>query len=197
MKDQSQQDPFKIFLHWFEQAKQNEKYDPTIMALATATKTGKPSVRMVLFKAFDQRGLVFYTNFGSRKAKELENNPFAALCFYWPEIDKQVRIEGSVELIDVEEADAYFLTRSRESRIGAWASKQSQPLADSKDLERRIKKYEQQFLDKEVTRPEFWSGYRVIPDIFEFWERGEHRLHKRTCFARNKNKLWDVQYLYP
>lgn len=188
--------PFEIFTQWFAEAKQKEKYDPTMVSLATATPNGKPSIRIVLLKGFDEKGFVFYTNMGSHKAQEMQQNPFVALCFYWPEIDKQVRIEGHVEKVTNEEADNYFLTRTRESRIGSWASKQSQFLTDEKELDERFKKYEQQFVDKEVNRPEFWSGFRVLPDYFEFWERGKHRLHKRTCFNKEQQQ-WKVEHLYP
>lgn len=188
--------PFEIFTQWFAEAKQKEKYDPTMVSLATATPNGKPSIRIVLLKGFNEKGFVFYTNMGSHKAQEMQQNPFVALCFYWPEIDKQVRIEGHVEKVTNEEADNYFLTRTRESRIGAWASKQSQFLKEEKELDERFKKYEQQFANEEVNRPEFWSGFRVLPDYFEFWERGKHRLHKRTCYQKNMDQ-WKIAQLYP
>jgi pyridoxamine 5'-phosphate oxidase len=188
--------PFKIFLEWFEEAKHSETQDPTIMSLATANKQGVPSVRIALLKAFDERGFVFYTNLQSRKAKELLENPYAAICFYWPTYDREIRIEGKVELVSDEQADDYFATRPRGRQLAAWASKQSQSMKDPEELFERVKKFEKKFQHRKIPRPEFWSGFRLVPSLIEFWKRGEHRLHQRICFYKTK-RGWKMKYLYP
>lgn len=190
-------DPMTIFAAWYAEAAAKEKHDYTAMSLATATAAGKPSVRTVLLKAFDQMGFVFYTNFNSRKAQELLANPYAALCFFWQTIDKQVRIEGKVEVVSSAEADHYFASRARGSQIGAWASQQSQSLKDPLHLQQRVEKYTQQFEGHEVPRPDYWSGFRVVPERIEFWERGEYRLHQRTVYQRNERLEWEKTFLYP
>lgn len=189
-------DPLNMFSKWFAQAKNKVPYDPTIMTLATATKTGKPSARIVLLKKFDEDGFVFYTNLRSHKGKELKNNPYAALCFFWPELDKQVRIEGKVKMISDIEADEYFATRPRQSQIGAWASNQSRRLESLGALYRNVKRYHEKFRNSPVPRPKYWVGFRLKPKLIEFWERGEHRLHERTCF-RLKRGEWQMEFLYP
>lgn len=188
--------PLKLFDDWFVLARKSEQHDATAMALATATREGKPSVRIVLLKAFDERGFVFYTNLQSRKAKELLENPQAALCCYWPMLDKQVRIEGKVEIVTDEEANNYFATRARGSQISAWASKQSAEVKDPEELFTRVKEYEKKYSDQNIPRPEFWSGFRLIPEMMEFWQRGDHRLHERFCFYKTANG-WGKKFLYP
>jgi len=166
------------------------------MVLATADGEGRPSARYVLLKAFDERGFVFYTNYDSRKARTLAENPYAALCFYWPSIDKQVRIEGRVERVTDAEADAYFATRPRASQVGAWASTQSAPLASRGDLERRVAEAAARFEGRPVARPPYWSGFRLVPNAIEFWTRDPARLHERELYQRN-GSAWTRTLLYP
>jgi len=192
-----QHNPFQLFADWFATAQQKSVHDATAMVLATATSKGVPSARVVLLKNFDERGFVFYTNLMSRKAQELTANPNAALCFYWPIMDQQIRVEGKVEAVTPEEADRYFATRPRESQIGAWASKQSQPLTDSKDLQERVEAISQRFAENAISRPYFWSGFRLIPHTMEFWQQGPHRLHQRTCYNKQTDASWKVEFLYP
>ncbi len=189
-------DPFDEFTLWFDQAKADEPSDYDAVALATALADGRPSVRMVLMRAFDRRGFVFYTNIGSRKTREMNENPAAAMCFHWKSIDRQIRIEGSVEQVEDGEADAYFESRPRESQIGAWASKQSQVLQGRFTLERRVAKYAAKFGIAKIPRPEFWSGYRLNPDSFEFWDKRPFRLHERTLYSR-RGDAWSYVKLYP
>ena len=181
---------------WLEEAKASEPAYAEAMSLATATKSGIPSVRIVLLKAFSELGFDFYTNLTSRKAGELTENPNAALCFHWKSLDKQIRIEGAIARISDEEADAYFATRPRASRIGAWASKQSQPMKDRFEFETRIAKYTARFNIGDVPRPDFWSGYRLIPRRIEFWQEKKFRLHDRTVFVL-EGEHWGQEKLYP
>jgi pyridoxamine 5'-phosphate oxidase len=197
MKSPMEHSPIKLFAEWFAEAKQKSNGDPTAMTLATATSQGIPSVRVVLLKGFDERGFVFYTNMLSRKARELIVNPQAALCFYWPGLDKQVRIEGRVDLIDDEEADRYFASRSRESQIGAWASKQSQPLTEPEDLFERVQELTERFETNPIPRPPFWSGFCLMPARMEFWRQGPHRLHQRICYYKQIDGSWKYEFLYP
>jgi pyridoxamine 5'-phosphate oxidase len=170
--------------------------DPSAMALGTVGEGGQPSVRIVLLKAFDARGFVFYTNYEGRKGRHLLTNPKAALCFYWPTIDVQVRIEGSVTKVADKEADAYFATRHRLSQIGAWASRQSEPLETPTALDERVKKYEREFAGKEVPRPKYWSGFRVSPERIEFWKAKPNRLHERHLYTR-VSAGWKIETIYP
>jgi pyridoxamine 5'-phosphate oxidase len=170
--------------------------DPSAMALGTVEEGGQPSVRIVLLKAFDERGFVFYTNYEGRKGRHLLSNPKAALCFYWPTIDIQVRIEGTVTKVTDKEADAYFATRHRLSQIGAWASRQSEPLETPTALDERVKKYESQFAGKAVPRPKYWSGFRVSPERIEFWKGKPNRLHERHLYTR-AGAGWNVETIYP
>jgi pyridoxamine 5'-phosphate oxidase len=170
--------------------------DPTAMALGTVEEDGQPAVRIVLLKAFDERGFVFYTNYEGRKGRHLLAHPKAALCFYWAAIDIQVRIEGAVTKVADAEADAYFATRARLSQIGAWASRQSEPLENPCALDERVRKYEEQFAGKDVSRPKFWSGFRVRPDRIEFWKAKPNRLHERHLYTRADNS-WKIETLYP
>jgi pyridoxamine 5'-phosphate oxidase len=170
--------------------------DPSAMALGTVDEGGEPSVRIVLLKAFDDRGFVFYTNYAGRKGRDLLSNPKAALCFYWPTIDVQVRIEGTVTKVAEKEADAYFATRHRLSQIGAWASRQSEPLETPTALDERVKKYEIEFAGKDVPRPKYWSGFRVSPERIEFWKGKPNRLHERHLYTR-VGAGWKIETIYP
>jgi pyridoxamine 5'-phosphate oxidase len=170
--------------------------DHSVMALGTVGEGGQPSVRIVLLKAFDERGFVFYTNYEGRKGRQLLSNPKGALCFFWPTIDIQVRVEGAVTKVTDGEADAYFATRHRLSQIGAWASRQSQPLETPTALDERVRKYEQEFAGKDVPRPKYWSGFRVSPERIEFWKGKPNRLHERHLYTRVGN-TWKVETIYP
>ncbi len=170
--------------------------EPNAMALATVEEGVQPAVRIVLLKSFDERGFVFYTNHEGRKGKHLLAHPRAALCFYWPPLQIQVRIEGTVTKVADEEADAYFASRQRPSQIGAWASRQSEPLETATALDDRVAKYEKEFTGRSVPRPEFWSGFRVRPDRIEFWKGRPNRLHERHLYTR-ADKSWKIETLYP
>ena len=166
------------------------------MSLATIEEREQPSVRIVLLKSFDERGFVFYTNYEGRKGRHLLAHPRAALCFYWAPLDVQVRVEGAVTRVSNDEADAYFATRARLSQIGAWASKQSEPLEKPDALDERVRKYEKKFDGKAVPRPPFWSGFRVAAERIEFWKGKPNRLHERHLYTRNGDS-WKIETLYP
>ncbi|MFT6580896.1 MAG: pyridoxamine 5'-phosphate oxidase [Alphaproteobacteria bacterium] len=191
--------PLSLFTEWFEQAKQAEINEPTAVTLATANKDGRPSARMVLLKNHDENGFVFYTNLESRKGDELRENPFAALLFHWKSLKRQIRIEGSIELVPESEAEAYFASRDRGSQIGAWASDQSRPLSGRFELEKNIAKFAAKFGVSAIPKPAHWSGFRLCPDYFEFWDDGKFRLHDRIVYKRgtDANKAWDTQRLFP
>ncbi len=193
---QAGSDPIALFHEWFGAARESGILLPEAMTLATATKEGMPSARMVLLKSADTDGFVFYTNYDSRKAGELEANPQAALCFHWAVLQRQVRVEGDVTRVSSEESEAYFRTRARGSRIGAWASQQSATLEDRALLEERVRRYEQQYPGDDVPLPPFWGGYRVAPRRIEFWQGRVSRLHDRLLYLRQPDG-WRVQRLYP
>jgi pyridoxamine 5'-phosphate oxidase len=188
-------DPLQRFGEWLDAAKASALPEPTAMALATADRAGNPSVRMVLLKGFDRAGFVFYTNLGSPKACDLEENPKAELCFYWAPA-RQVRVRGAVEPVTRAEADAYFASRPRISQLGAWASRQSQPLGGYAELERAVTAFALRFAVKMVPRPDFWSGFRLVPAQIEFWEQRPFRLHHRVRFTYGAEG-WEEQDLFP
>ena len=188
-------EPFAPFRRWLDKAWQGEP-NAHAMTLATTTSEGRPSARAVLLKGLDDRGFVFYTNLESRKSRELLTNPHAALCFMWKSLNRQVRIEGPVELVSDEEADAYFASRPHHSQIGAWASDQSQPLPSRAELERRVEEFARRFPEGAVPRPPHWSGFRVVPVSIEFWQERPFRLHDRLLFVREGTE-WRRERLFP
>ena len=190
-------DPFARFQAWMSAAEASEPSDPNAMTVVTATPDGKPSARTILLKTLDSRGFVFYTNRESRKAGELAANSQIALLLFWKSLARQIRIEGKVEHVTDTEADAYYATRPRISRLGAWASDQSRPLASRVALERRLAEYELKYPGENIPRPPHWSGYRVIPAHFEFWQNMPFRLHDRTTYARMEDGSWATGKLFP
>lgn len=189
-------DPIALFAEWYGEAAKCGLKEPTAVTLATADGQGRPTARMVLLKGHDERGFVFYTNTQSRKGDALRENPFAALCFYWPPLGRQLLVEGAVEPVAEEEADAYFASRDRQARIGAWASAQSRPMEGRFVLEREIARFAAKFAVGEVPRPPHWSGYRLTPDRIEFWREGAFRLHHRRVFIRQGDG-WTTMRLFP
>jgi pyridoxamine 5'-phosphate oxidase len=190
-------DPYTRFQSWMADAEASEPNDPNAMIVVTATPDGLPSARAILLKGVDPRGFVFYTNKESRKAAELAANPQIALLFHWKTLGRQVRIEGHVEDVTDAEADAYYASRPRISRLGAWASQQSRPLAERAVLERRLADYEATYPGDDIPRPPYWSGYRVIPRRFEFWQNMPYRLHDRTTFTPDAAGGWAIGKLFP
>lgn len=189
-------DPIARFEAWMAEAARSEPNDPNAVCLATSTPDGRPSARMVLLKGVDPRGFVFYTNLESRKGTELAANPHAALCFHWKTLARSVRVEGAVEPVAAEEADAYYASRARGSRIGAWASRQSRPLESRFALEKAVAEHTVRFGLGEIPRPPFWSGFRVLPARIEFWRDMPFRLHDRQVFHRD-GAGWRLEALYP
>lgn len=188
--------PIELFKEWMAEACKTEAVDPEAMALATIGTDGKPSVRMVLLKSVDQDGFCFYTNMESRKGGDLANNPHVALCFHWKSQARQIRVEGKAGMVPVAQVDAYFKTRHPLSRLGAWASQQSRPLASRKELEDRVASFEKKFAGQEIPRPPHWAGYRVVPQKIEFWQEGKGRLHDRFLFTRQGDD-WTMVRLNP
>lgn len=192
-------DPIELFQQQLAEARglpRDQMPEPTAFALATVNENGQPSVRMLLLKEVDDRGFVFYTNLESRKGVDLTKNPYAAMNFHWSPLERQVRIEGKVVSVSDEEADAYFATRPRGSQIGAWASRQSRPMDRASDLDARVAEYEKRFEGRDVPRPPFWSGFRLVPSTIEFWKGKPSRLHDRQLYMRD-GAAWRVTLLYP
>ena len=191
-------DPFELFEKWFSEAKKKEINDPNALALGTASKEGIPSVRMVLLKGFDKNGFVFYTNLNSQKGEELKKNPNASMCFHWKSLLRQIRIVGTLKLVDNKTADDYYNSRAYESRIGAWASKQSSFLENRSELLENMEIFRKKYNDKEnVPRPIHWSGWCLKPSSIEFWLDGENRIHERLKYISDENNIWVKKLLSP
>ena len=191
-------DPIHLFDTWMEEAKKTEPNDPNAVALATSSKNNVPSVRMVLLKDFSQDGFVFYTNLDSQKGHELKQNPNVAMCFHWKSLLRQIRVNGTVSLVPNEVADDYYNSRSYESRIGAWASKQSKELKDREQLDNSIEEYKKKYADKnKVPRPNYWSGWNLSPSSIEFWLDGDNRIHERLKYTKNSKGEWIRSLLSP
>lgn len=190
------QTPFSLFGTWFEDAKRSEASDPNAMTVATVGANGRPASRTVLLKNWDERGFVFYGNLGSRKAQDMQATPYVALLFHWKSLQRQIRIEGKVVPVEGGEADAYFATRPRASQLGAWASLQSQPLESRAQFEARLSEMDARFAGQDVPRPAFWSGWRLVPDYFEFWQGVDFRLHDRLIYKLT-TQGWESGRLYP
>ena len=191
-------DPFELFKEWFEVAKKKEINDPNALALGTASKDGVPSVRMVLLKGFDKDGFIFYTNLKSQKSKELKENPNATMCFHWKSLLRQIRIVGKLNQVDDKIADDYYSTRAYESRIGAWASKQSSILKSRDELLNNLENFKKKYSDKDnVPRPDHWSGWNLKPSSIEFWLDGDNRIHERLKYALDNNNNWEKSLLSP
>ncbi len=192
-----EKDPINLFSKWYEEVLNSPCKQPTAMMLATCSKDCIPSARVVLLKEYSKEGFVFFTNINSRKGKELTENPKAALVFHWIEFARQVRIEGDVKLLNDERTDKYFSSRARDSQISAWCSKQSSILKDWQDFEQAIKLKEKEFYNTQVSRPDFWVGFCVIPKVIEFWQEGEYRRHTRFRYTLVEGSNWKIEQLYP
>lgn len=189
--------PIDQFRKWFDEALAADLHEPNATTLATATPDGRPSARIVLLKGFDERGFVFYTNYEGRKGRELDENPYCALVFYWGELERQVRVEGLASRVSAEDSDAYYGSRPRGTRLGAWVSEQSRPVEDRDTLERRLRELEAEYEGRDIPRPSFWGGYRVEPEEIEFWQGRESRLHDRLLYRRFEGGGWDMVRLQP
>ncbi len=189
-------EPYELFAKWYAQAVEQEPNDPNAVAVATADKEGKPHARMMLMKGYDTDGFLFFTNLESNKGVEILANPHVALCFHWKSLLKQIRIEGPVRQVDDEEADSYFNSRPRGSKIGAWASLQSRVVQSREEFEARYKQFQNDFEDKDIPRPPNWTGFRLVPERIEFWQQQEYRLHRRILYKK-EGEAWAQEMLYP
>ena len=195
LKNNVSSDPVKQFSKWFNEALKAGIPEPNAMSLATASEDGRPSVRIVLLKGFDERGFVFFTNYKSRKGKELNENPNACLVFFWKELERQIKLEGKIEKISSEESDAYFLSRPPGSQVGAWASPQSTVITGREVLDANVLKYTRQFEQNPLQRPQHWGGYRLKPQLVEFWQGRQSRLHDRLQYTIQENNTWKIGFL--
>ena len=196
-RDNLNPNPFKQFELWFQQATEANLLEPNAMSLATATTDAKPFLRTVLLKYFDQKGFVFFTNYSSKKARQIQENPYVSLLFLWLPLERQVIIQGKAVKISAAESFKYFATRPRGSQLGAWCSPQSSIITSRKLLEMKLEEMKRKFSDREIPLPSFWGGYRVIPHSFEFWQGRENRLHDRFYYALQENESWQIQRLAP
>jgi pyridoxamine 5'-phosphate oxidase len=194
--EEAEPDPIEQFRRWFDETLAAGLHEPNAMTLATAAPDGRPSARVVLLKGFDERGFVFYTNYEGRKGEELEANPNCALVFYWGELERQVRVEGRASRVPKRESDEYFGSRPRGSQLGAWASEQSRPVGGREVLEEQLRGLEAEYAGREVPRPPFWGGYRVEPEVIEFWQGRENRMHDRLVYRRSGGG-WGRERLQP
>ena len=192
------ENPIELFNEWFNEAKKTEINDPNALALATSNKDGAPSVRIVLLKGFNQNGFVIYTNLDSKKSIDIKSNPNAAMCFHWKSLLRQIRITGQITKVPDEDADLYFKSREYESRVGAWASKQSSVLKNREELYQEIENYKKKYSDKNnVPRPSYWSGWNLNPNEVEFWLDGKNRIHQRLKYIKSQNGIWNRSLLSP
>ena len=192
------ENPIELFKEWFNEAKKTEINDPNVFTLATADKNGIPSARMILLKDYSQNGFIFYTNLNSKKSSDLKENPNASLCFHWKSLLRQIRITGKVSKVSDKESDAYYKTRSYDSRVGAWASKQSSVLKNREELHKLIEDFKKKYPnDNDIPRPDHWSGWSLNPNSIEFWLDGEHRIHQRLKYIKNDNNKWEKILLNP
>ncbi|MEH6456899.1 MAG: pyridoxamine 5'-phosphate oxidase [Cocleimonas sp.] len=189
--------PFELFETWLKQADEADAAEPTAMTLATVSKSGKPTQRTVLLKMFDEKGFVFFTNYSSQKSQQIDENPNVSILFGWRELERQVEINGRAEKISTAESLKYFLSRPRGSQLGAWASTQSSPISTRQLLDGQLQKIKQKFSDGEIPLPDFWGGYRIVPETIEFWQGGARRLHDRFEYSRNNKNDWLIQRLQP
>ncbi|MCB0130212.1 MAG: pyridoxamine 5'-phosphate oxidase [Caldilineaceae bacterium] len=196
-KENADPDPINVFTAWLDDAVQAQLHEPNAMTLATATPDGRPSARLVLLKGVDPRGFIFFTNYESRKGRELAANAHAALTFWWGPLERQVRVEGRAQQLDSTESDAYYDSRPLGSRLGAWVSAQSTIIENRDLLEEKLVELQAEYADKEPRRPPFWGGYLVVPDVIEFWQGGLHRLHDRLRYARQDDGTWKIVRLSP
>jgi pyridoxamine 5'-phosphate oxidase len=192
------ENPIELFNEWFSEAKKTEINDPNALTLATSSKDGAPSARIVLLKGFNQNGFVIYTNLDSKKSIDIKNNPNVAMCFHWKSLLRQIRITGEITKVSDEDADLYFKSREYESRIGAWASKQSSVLKNREELYQEIENYKKKYSDKNnVPRPSYWSGWNLNPNEIEFWLDGKNRIHQRLKYIKSQNGIWNRSLLSP
>lgn len=197
LEEEVESNPILQFKKWWTEALKSRIIEPNAMTLATTNASGRPSARIVLLKGFREEGFIFFTNYDSRKGKEIEANPFVSIVFLWKEIERQVRIEGEAVKISQEESDAYFASRPRESRIGAWSSPQSKVIPDRRILEQNVRLYDEKFNSEDIPRPKNWGGYVVRPDSIEFWQGGPGRLHDRLHYKIDEQKNWTIERLAP